>query len=149
MTSKIPVVRVEIARDRTMTYEGSRQIKCAEDAAAILSQHVGNTDREMFVVMVLNTKHYVTAIHTVSLGCLDASIVHPREVFKIAILGNASGIIVGHNHPSGDPEPSPEDRHVTKRLLEAGVLLGIDVLDHIIVGDGGRFSSLKSRNMMH
>jgi len=102
----------------------------------------------MFVVMVLSAKHIVNAINTVSLGILDASIVHPREVFKPAILSNASSVIVGHNHPSGDPEPSPEDVAVTRRLVDAGKILGIDVLDHIVIGDEGRFVSLKARELL-
>ncbi|EJY57268.1 DNA repair protein RadC [Alicyclobacillus hesperidum URH17-3-68] len=131
-----------------MKYEGSRRIRCAEDAANIFRDYIGNADREMFVVMVLSAKHIVNAINTVSLGILDASIVHPREVFKPAILGNASSVIVGHNHPSGDPEPSPEDVAVTRRLVDAGKILGIDVLDHIVIGDEGRFVSLKARELL-
>ncbi|WP_029421719.1 JAB domain-containing protein [Alicyclobacillus macrosporangiidus] len=146
--SSITVVRVELVKERTLKYEGSRRIRCAEDAANIFRDYIGNADREMFVVMVLSTKHNVNAIHTVSLGILDASIVHPREVFKPAILSNASSVIVGHNHPSGDPEPSPEDEAVTRRLVEAGKILGIDVLDHIVIGDEGRFVSLKARGLL-
>jgi len=84
----------------------------------------------------------------VSIGSLDASIVHPREVYKVAILANSSSIIVCHNHPSGDPTPSREDINVTKMLKEAGELLGIPVLDHIIVGSEGAYYSLKERGDM-
>jgi DNA repair protein RadC len=83
---------------------------------------------------------------TVSIGTLDSSLVHPREVFKDAILASAAAIIVVHNHPSGDPSPSAEDRRITTRLQECGTLLGIELLDHIILGDN-RFVSLKERGV--
>lgn len=92
-------------------------------------------DRENFVVLLLDTKNKVIGINTVSIGTLNSSLVHPREVFKPAILASAAALILAHNHPSGDPKPSREDIEVTKRLIEAGGLLGIQVLDHIIVGD--------------
>ncbi len=79
----------------------------------------------------------------VSQGILDSALVHPREVFVGALLHNAAGVIISHNHPSGDPTPSPEDKRVTQRLFEAGQLLGIDLLDHVVCGDNGRFNSLK------
>lgn len=148
MMASINVVRIELIKERNFKYPGSRQIRCAEDAASILWEYIGNTDREEFVVMVLSTKHYVNALNTVSIGSLDASLVHPREVFKPAILANASDIIVGHNHPSGDPAASPEDITVTRRLVEAGRMLGVDVLDHIIIGDPGKFTSFKSQGLI-
>ena len=150
VTSHINVVQVRLikVKESTMQYAGSRQIRCAEDAAQLLWKYIGDADREIFVIMVLSTKHYVNCIHTASIGSLDASIVHPREVFKVAILGNASAIIAGHNHPSGDPTPSPEDEAVTTRLIAAGKILGIDVLDHIVLGDE-KFVSLKERGLMN
>ncbi len=93
--------------------------------------------------MTLNTKNNITGINVVSIGSLNSSLVHPREVFKAAILGNAAAIILAHNHPSGDPSPSPEDLEITRRLVEAGKILGIEVLDHVIIGD--RWESLKER----
>ncbi len=146
MSYRIPVVTIQLVRERTMASE-TKQIKCAEDAAAILMQYLQGADREHFVALTLDTKHKVTSIHTVSIGSLDASIVHPREVLKPAILGNASGVLVGHNHPSGDPTPSPEDIAVTRRLAEACKIIGIDLLDHVVVGDG-RFHSLKALGYM-
>jgi DNA repair protein RadC len=91
----------------------------------------------------LDTKNGILGIHTVSIGALDRTLVSPREVFKAAILLNAGGIIVGHNHPSGDPDPSIEDRQVANRLHDAGQLLDIELLDSIIIGDRGRWVSLK------
>ena len=98
------------------------------------------SDRESFLLFSLNTKNGVIAIRTISIGSLNANIVHPREVFKAAIIDGAAHIIVAHNHPSGDPTPSREDIDITKKLLEAGNLLGINLLDHVIVGDGRQFS---------
>jgi DNA repair protein RadC len=103
--------------------------------------------REHFISLLLDTKNGVMHRHTVSIGDLSSSIVHPREVFAEAVRRSASSMIVAHNHPSGDPTPSPEDIAVTRRLVEAGEILGIDVLDHIIVGDS-KFISLKERGMM-
>ena len=91
---------------------------------------------------LLDSKNRVQRINTVSIGILDSSLVHPREVFKDAILASAASIIVAHNHPSGDPTPSIEDKRVTQRLYEAGQLLGIDLLDHIVIGDN-KWVSLK------
>ena len=82
------------------------------------------------------------------MGILDSTVVHPREVFKPAILSNAASILVGHNHPSGDPTPSGEDGQVTERLQQAGDVLGIDLLDHVIIGEEGRWVSLKERGML-
>lgn len=144
LTAHIPVVRIEMVKDRTFHYEGSRLIRCADDAAQIFRTYIGNVDREVFATMTLTTKHSVIALHTVSIGILDASFVHPREVYKPAILGNASAVLVAHNHPSGDPTPSSEDMTVTRRLHEAGKLLGIDFLDHVILGDETSFVSLKA-----
>jgi DNA repair protein RadC len=93
-------------------------------------------DREHFMVILLDRKNAPIGINTVSIGSLTASVVHMREVFKPAILANAAAILCGHNHPSGDPAPSHEDRALTQRLVDAGKLLGIAVLDHIVLGDG-------------
>jgi len=95
----------------------------------------------------LNTKNHIIARETLSMGTLNASLVHPREVFKAAVQKSSASIICVHNHPSGDPTPSPEDIALTKRLAEAGHLMGIDVLDHLVIGDG-RFVSLKEQGYM-
>ena len=94
-----------------------------------------NLDREHFIVCCLDTKHQIRAINVVSVGSLNLNIVHPREVFKPAILANAAAVILAHNHPSGDPTPSIEDRKVTERLQLAGELLGIKVIDSLVFGD--------------
>jgi DNA repair protein RadC len=102
---------------------------------------------EHFCILCLNIKNKIVGVHTISIGSLNASIVHPREVFKAAMLNNAYGIICLHNHPSGDPEPSREDIEITKRLVEAGKLLGIEVIDHVIIGEQ-RYLSMKERCLM-
>jgi DNA repair protein RadC len=120
-----------------------RQIRSADDAAEYVMDRLRYLKKEHFLTLHLDTKHCVIGEEVVSVGSLDSSIVHPREIFKLAVRRSASAILCVHNHPSGDPTPSPEDVLVTRRLCEAGRLLGIDVLDHIVVGDG-RYTSLKA-----
>jgi len=98
-------------------------------------------------VLCLDTQNRVASVSIVTTGLLNSSLVHPREVFQRAILANAASIICGHNHPSGDPDPSPEDIEITEQLVEAGRLLGIPVRDHVIMGDGS-FVSLLERGVM-
>lgn len=118
-----------------------------EDVVASLMVEMRHLDREHFKVIVLNTKNVAVKILDVSIGSLNASIVHPRELFKLVLKYNGAALIVAHNHPSGDPEPSPEDIRLTTRLHEAGKILGIELLDHIILGDGV-FVSLKERGTL-
>jgi len=92
-------------------------------------------DREQLLVCCLDTKNHPLNIHVVSVGSLNASIVHPREVFKVAVLSNAASIILYHNHPSGDPAPSTEDYNATERIKACGKLMGIELIDHVILGD--------------
>jgi DNA repair protein RadC len=106
-----------------------------------------NLDREKFGVLVLNSHNAPVAFHCVSVGCLDSAVVHPREVFKFAILSSAASVIFVHNHPSGCCDPSSEDINLTRRLVEAGELMGIPVLDHIIITDDA-YLSMKSRNLI-
>lgn len=110
-------------------------IKNPRDVYELVKKGLRNADREIFLGISLNTRNKVLGINTVSVGSLNASIVHPREVFKPAILQNATGIILAHNHPSGDEKPSEEDLEITRRLVEAGKLLGIEIIDHVIVGN--------------
>ncbi|MCL6557569.1 MAG: JAB domain-containing protein [Firmicutes bacterium] len=136
---RVNIVSVKMVKESSVTYAG-RSIKKPEDAVKLLRDFMGDADRENFVVVCLNTKNEPTAIHTVSIGTLDSCSVHPREVFKAAILANASCIILAHNHPSGDPSPSREDVGITERLKEAGKILGVEVLDHIIITDNKFYS---------
>jgi len=116
------------------------KIKSPDDVSNLLMEEMRYLNKEMFNILLLNTKHDVIAIENISIGSLNASIVHPREVFNRAIKRSSSAIILAHNHPSGDPKPSGEDINITKRLIEAGTIIGINVLDHIIIGDGVYFS---------
>src|SRR5262245_22953081 len=131
----VPIYKISLVREgRVSCYE--QQIRCSANASTLLQTYLADVDREHFVVLLLNQKNRVIGLHTVSIGSLTASVVHPRETFKTAILANAAAILCGHNHPSGDPEPSREDRALTQRLVEAGKLLGIPIVDHIVLGDG-------------
>jgi DNA repair protein RadC len=118
------------------------QIVTAMDAGRILVPQFGTKPVEHFGVMLLDTKHRVLRTTLISVGTLDASIVHPREVFREATIAGAFGIILFHNHPSGDPKPSKDDIVLTRRLIEAGELMGITVIDHLILAERG-FRSLK------
>ena len=111
-----------------------------EGAVEILRRQIALEDREVFAVVIMDTRNHVLGINTVSIGSLSASIVHPREVFQAAVGLGAVALIVAHNHPSGDPTPSPEDRAVTERLVSAGEVLGIRVLDSVVVADSSYHS---------
>jgi DNA repair protein RadC len=125
---------------------GRPVVSSPADVERILRGRIANLDRENFVAMLLNTKNEVIETPTISVGTLSASLVHPREVFKPAIRASAASVILAHNHPSGNVEPSREDREVTKRLARAAELLGIELLDHVIVGDG--CFSMKEHEML-
>ena len=127
---------VPVIKSPTEVYQAAKQL---------LALH--EKPQEHFCILCLNTKNKIVGVHTISIGSLNASIVHPREVFKAAILNNASRIICLHNHPSGDPEPSKEDIEITRRLVEAGEIIGIEVLDHVIIGEQ-RYLSMKERDLM-
>jgi len=132
---------VELGR-RTLT-RGARervQFRTPREVAEYLLPQFGNRPVEQFGVLLLDTKHRALRAVVLSVGTLDASIVHPREVFREAALAGAAAIVVFHNHPSGDPAPSEEDTALTARLLAAGVLMGIDVIDHVILADVRYFS---------
>ena len=121
-------------------------VKSPEDVVSIVKSQLKGKKKEHFLVLCLDTRNNVINCRAISMGSLDTSIVHPREVFKEAISSSAASVILVHNHPSGDPEPSKEDIELTKRLAKAGEIVGIDVLDHIIVCDKS-YSSLKAKNL--
>ncbi len=127
----------ELGRRRLQKEDGPlqrKQFRCSEDVASFYIPRLADKKREQFQVLLLDRKNRFLRDVMVSQGSLDASVVHPREVFNPAIRDSAAAIICVHNHPSGDPQPSPEDRALTRRLLEVGETIGIPVLDHIIVG---------------
>ncbi|MGG3803698.1 DNA repair protein RadC [Metabacillus fastidiosus] len=140
---RVNIVIVKLVKESSLLYK-DRCVRSPEDGYQLLKQFLGEVDREYFIIVCLDTKNQPTAINICHIGSLNASIVHPRECFKPAILSNAASILVGHNHPSGQAAPSREDIEVTKRLVEAGKIIGIDVLDHIIIGDN-QFVSLKEK----
>lgn len=130
------VAAVELGR-RTLTRSPSARLRLASprDAAAYLMPAFGSRAVEQLGVVLLDTKHRVMRTAIVAAGALNATSVHPREVFREATLAGAAAIVIFHNHPSGDPSPSPDDGELTTRLVAAGSLLGIDVMDHIILGE--------------
>ena len=125
---------------------GRAVISSPADVEGLLRGRIANLDRENFVAVLLNTKNEVVEYPTISVGTLSSSLVHPREVFKPAIRASAAGVVLAHNHPSGKVEPSREDRDVTRRLVEASEIIGIEVLDHVILGDG--YFSMKEHGML-
>jgi len=141
--------RVVLVKEKVGRYELPKKIDSPDQAYKAITEikNVQEEAQEVFGILILNTKNKIVAVHEISRGALNSSVVHPREVFKPAVLHNAAAIICFHNHPSGDPEPSREDIEITKRLVEAGKILGIEVLDHIIVSDEG-YTSLKGRGVM-
>lgn len=131
-------------RINKLRYEERYVIRSPEDGAKYVMEDLRFLSQEHFVCLYLNTKNQVIHRKTVFIGSLNASIVHPREVFKEAIKRSAASIICAHNHPSGDPTPSREDIEVTKRLVECGRMIGIELLDHLIIGEQ-KFVSLKEK----
>jgi DNA repair protein RadC len=125
---------------------GRPMISSPADVDGLLRGRIANLDRENFVAVLLNTKNEVIGFPTISVGTLSASLVHPREVFKPAIRASAASIVLAHNHPSGKVGPSREDREVTRRLTDAAQILGIEVLDHVILGDG--YFSMKEHGIL-
>ena len=127
MKKRVDVVSIKLIKESSFFYE-PRIISTAVSAASLISSMLCERDREAFVVACLDTKLQPMNINICSIGTLNSSLVHPREVFKSAILSNAHAIIIGHNHPSGNITPSPEDRAITTRLKECGSLLGISLI---------------------
>jgi len=122
-------------------------IRSPDDVVLLVKEKMRHLDREHFQALLLNTKHHVICRDEVSIGTLNSSTVHPRELFKNAIKKNAAALVLIHNHPSGDPTPSKEDIEVTRRLEKAGKIIGIEILDHIIIG-GNSYTSLKAQGHM-
>ncbi|RUL54150.1 JAB domain-containing protein [Lysinibacillus antri] len=143
---RMDVVSIKLVREKTMLYK-NRKIRSPRDAYELMRTFLGDVDREYFVVLCLDTKNQPTCIQTVHIGSLNASIVHPREVLKPAILSNSCSIIVGHSHPSNVTDPSLEDIEVTKRLVQACEIVGVDCLDHVIICEDS-FRSLKESGYM-
>ncbi|MDZ4655295.1 MAG: DNA repair protein RadC [Coriobacteriia bacterium] len=135
---------------RWASWPGSKRpvIATPEDVVRICGPQFRGLDREHFWALALNTKNQLVRIVEVSIGSLNASIVHPRELYKEAIRLSAASIVVVHNHPSGDPTPSSADLQLTRRLIKAGDVIGIELLDHVIIGDGGAHASIRDLGLM-
>lgn len=140
---------LEISR-RAACWKASRRptVSTPEDVVGLCAMQFRGMDREHFWGLALNTKNQLLRMVEVSVGSLNASIVHPRELFKDAVKVSAASLVVVHNHPSGDPTPSGADIQLTRRLVKAGDVLGIEVLDHVIIGDGGEHASLRDLGLM-
>lgn len=122
------------------TYDARKPVRCADDLATLFRAFLGHETVEVFAAVLLDSKSRPMSIAEVSRGTLNSSLVHPREVFGPAIREGAATIVVSHNHPSGDPKPSREDMKITRRLAQAGNLLGIQLLDHVVIGEDSHVS---------
>lgn len=136
---RLNVVKLQMVKESTFPYEVN-QIFNPSNAVKLIKDFIGPSDREHAVLIGLDVRNKVCFIHTLSIGTISASYLHPREIFKTALLGNAASIILGHNHPSGNITPSTEDIEVTRRVRDAGEMMGIELLDHLIVGDDNHYS---------
>jgi DNA repair protein RadC len=134
-----PVYELTVVRRRT-EYRTITSLQSPQEVYRTFRERYEKLDREEFLVVLLDNKNRMVGYNVVSTGSLTAAVVHPREVFKAAVLANAASIILCHGHPSGDPAPSKEDIDITSRLRKAGEMMGIKVLDHVIIGEGQYFS---------
>lgn len=151
----VPVYRVSLVRDGSLTGEGPRPgLRTPEEMARMLLDVgvIPDDGREHFGAAFLDVRHRLIGLHEVSIGCLTSSLVHPREVFGPALVACAAALVVYHNHPSGDPEPSADDLALTRRLQAGGQLLGVELLDHLILAPHNvaapRYVSLKQRGVL-
>jgi DNA repair protein RadC len=134
-------------REVTLPHAERLRLGDPEEVAAFLVPLIGGADREHCLSVLLDTKHRILRTLTVSIGSIDHTFMTPHGIFRDALLGNAAAVILAHNHPSGDAEPSRDDERVTRRLVEAGRLVGVEVLDHVVVGGGG-WVSLARRGLV-
>ena len=146
MAYRLPRYRVALVREGC-SRTGVKHVHAPEDVHAIIATEYAEAVVETAMMLALDTKNKVIGVFTISTGSLNASIIHPRDVFQRAILVNAGSVILVHNHPSGDPTPSPEDITLTRKLVEAGNILDIPVLDHVVLGDG-KYVSFKEKGIL-
>ena len=133
----VQIISLKMVKEKALAYEYDKQINCTEIAANIFKSFIGDESQEVLAMVTLDTKNKVTGLFEVHRGALSKSLVSPKEVAKRALLANAASVIIAHNHPSGNLQPSDADRAVTERLREAGELLGINLVDHIIITRDG------------
>ena len=134
-----PRIRIEVVRDEGAPFY-KEPVRGPADVFRLLTEEARSWDRERFLSLLLDGRHRTIGLDEISVGTTTSALVHPREIFKSVILANACGFILIHNHPSGDPNPSQEDRDITARLKEAAALMGVPLLDHIVLGDKSFFS---------
>ena len=139
---RVDIVSLKLVKESSVLYE-TRKISNPYDAYRLIKNFLVDSDREKFVVVCLDTKNQPVSIEVVSIGTVNSSMVHPREVFKAAVLSNASKIICFHNHPSGSTNFSKEDEVITERLQKCGEILGVELVDHIVIGDDDKYFSFK------
>lgn len=141
----IKVVTLKVVVDKTLRFDFPvDKVSFPGDAGEVFAQYIGDKDREHLVVLCLSVANKINCLHTISIGTLGEAPAHPREVFKVAIETNSAKVILGHNHPSETLFPSNPDIQMTKNMIEAGKLMGIEVLDHIIVS-GNEYISMKEK----
>lgn len=142
MSTNISFQRIVLVKENAHRYNINRKITDPADAVAAFNEiyHMNEASAELFAVLFLNVRNVIVGVHLIGMGSVDSAVAHPREVFKAALLHNASNILVAHNHPSGYVSPSREDDALTKQLSKAGTILGIPVLDHVIIGDDSFYS---------
>ena len=145
--TKIDIVRIEMIRDGTLDY-GKKTIKGPQDLVELGLTFIKNADREMFLLVSLDTKNHINCIHVVSIGTVNACLVSPREILKVAILSSASKVAFIHNHPSGDVEASDDDIRITERVAQCGELFDIQLLDHVIISDDGSYQSFLEKGLL-
>jgi DNA repair protein RadC len=144
--NRLPLYSTRLVRETEFTYPDRFQVSAPSDVADILRDYFQDKDREEFLTVMLDTAHTVIGLTQVSIGGLAASIVEPRQVFKTAILANAAALILAHQHPSGNPEPSREDIRITRQLADAGKIMGIPIHDHLIITEA-QYTSLAERGV--
>jgi DNA repair protein RadC len=132
----------------TIDHPTQEQVSDPDTAGALFGRVIGDADREYALALHLDTKHRPLALRLISVGSLDHTFLAPREIYRSALLDNAAAVIIAHNHPSGDPEPSRDDERVTRRIAEAGRTVGVELLDALVIGADGRWVSMARRGLL-
>jgi len=145
--TKIDIVKIHMVKDGTIEYR-TKQINNPKDLAELGLKFLKHADREMFVLVCLNSRNRINCIQLVSMGTVNATIVSSRDVIKTVLISNSVEMAFIHNHPSGDPEPSEDDLLLTRKLAECGKLFDIKLLDHVIISDEGRYESFLERGLI-
>lgn len=143
----VPIYSTRLVTERQMPFEARKHFRTPDDVAGLLIPYYAEHDREEFLGCLLNTNHALIGTSTLSMGGLSSSVAEPRQLYKVAVLANAAAVIIAHNHPSGNPEPSREDIAITRQFKEAGRVMGIPLRDHLIIA-GDAFTSMAERGVI-